>query len=65
MTLNSEEIKPIALVVIELHLSEGVSQSDSQSVENLLNKKFLKFHSNLMQLFRVDLKTFLGLDMPN
>jgi len=31
--LNSEEIKPIALVVIELRLSEGVSQSDSQSVE--------------------------------
>ena len=25
-----EEIKPIALVVIELHLSEGISQSDSQ-----------------------------------
>ena len=39
--LNSEEIKPIALAVIELRLSEGVSQivspicsqSDSQSVE--------------------------------
>ena len=30
---NSEEIKPIALVVIELRLSEGISQSDSQSVE--------------------------------
>jgi len=31
--LESEEIKPIVLVVIELHFSEGVSQSDSQSVE--------------------------------
>ena len=31
--LNSEEIKSIALVVIELCLSEGISQSDSQSVE--------------------------------
>jgi len=31
-TLNSEEIKPIALVVIELRLSEGISQSDSRSV---------------------------------
>ena len=29
--LNSEEIKPIALAVIELRLSEGVSQPDSQS----------------------------------
>jgi len=31
--LNSGEIKPIALAVIELRLSEGISQSDSQSVE--------------------------------
>ena len=30
--LNSEEIKPIALVVIELRLSEDIRQSDSQSV---------------------------------
>ena len=30
--LNSEEIKPIALAVIKLHLSEGISQSVSQSV---------------------------------
>ena len=33
--LNSEEIKPVASAVIELHLSENkVSQSISQSVEN-------------------------------
>jgi len=31
--LNSEEIKPIALAVIELRLSEGISQIVSQSVE--------------------------------
>ena len=31
---NSEKIKPVALVVIELHLYEGVSYSVSQSVEN-------------------------------
>ena len=24
-TLNSEEIKPVALAIIELHLSEGIS----------------------------------------
>ena len=29
----------------------------------LLNKKLLNFHSNLMQRFTVDLKTFLGLAM--
>ena len=59
--MNREEIKPIALAVIELCLSEGV---DSQQ-KNLLNKKNFKFHSKLMQRFTVDLKTFLGLAMPN
>ena len=63
--LNSEEIKPITLVVIDLHLSEGIRQSDSQSVKNLLNKKSLKFLNNSIQKFRVDLKTFLGLALPN
>jgi len=32
-TVNSEQIKPIALAVIELCLSEGISQIVSQSVE--------------------------------
>ena len=32
-TLNSEEIKPIALAVIELRLSEGIIQIVSQSAE--------------------------------
>ena len=52
-TLNSEEIKPIALAAIELHLSEGISQS--------VVKLKKKIHSNVMQRLRVDLKTFLGL----
>ena len=38
--LNSEEIKPIALEVFELRLSEDISQiacqSDSQSVEKFV-----------------------------
>ena len=55
--LNSEEIEPIALAVIKLCLFEGVSQIVSQ-YKNLLNKKFFEFHSNLMQRFRVNLKTF-------
>ena len=67
-TLNSEEIKPIALAVIKLCLSEGVSQIVSQlvsqSVENLLNKIFLKIYNNLMQRFRADLKTFLYPMLP-
>jgi len=31
--LNSEEIKPVALAIIELRLSEGISQSVEKSVE--------------------------------
>ena len=30
-TLNSEEIKPVAIAIIELRLSEGISQGGSQS----------------------------------
>jgi len=31
---NSEKIKPVALAVIELCLTEGISQSGSQSEKN-------------------------------
>ena len=34
VTSNSEKIKPVALAIIELRLSEGISQLLSQSVEN-------------------------------
>ena len=34
VTLKSEKIKPVALAVIELCLSEGISQLLTQSVEN-------------------------------
>jgi len=34
VTSNSEKIKPVASPVIELCLTEGVSQSGSQSKEN-------------------------------
>ena len=57
-TLNSEEIKPVTITIIELHLSEGII--GSQSVSQI----FLKFHI-LVEGFVVDLKTFLGLAMPN
>ena len=39
-TLNSENIKPVTLVVIELCLSEGISKSVRQSVENFINNCF-------------------------
>ena len=31
----------------------------------VLNKKFFKFHSNLVEGFRIDLKAFLSLAVPN
>jgi len=34
VTLNSEEIKPLAIASIELRLSEGISKEVSLSVEN-------------------------------
>ena len=61
---NSEKIKPVALAIIELCLSEGISQS-VQSVENSIDKIFLKFCSNLLKAFWVDLKACLGLVLPN
>jgi len=45
-TLSSEKIKPVALAIIELRWSEGITQLVSQSVENSV-KFFLKFHGNL------------------
>ena len=64
-TSNSEKINLVALAIIEFRLSEGISQSVSQllsqSVEIPLNKKILKFRSNLLKAFRVDLKACLGL----
>jgi len=30
--LNSEEIKPVAIAIIELRLSEGISQSVSRKI---------------------------------
>ena len=70
---NSEIIKPVALAVIELRLSEGISQSVSQSfthdqsVSQSLTRKFclIIFHSNLLKVLQVNLKACLGLVLPN
>ena len=42
--LISEEIKPVVMAIIELHLSEGISMQDSQSV----SRKFclIRFFKN-------------------
>ena len=69
-TSNSEKIKPVALAVIKLRLSEGISQSVSYLLTQSVSRKFrqikkLKFHSNLLKAFRVDLKACLGLVLPH
>ena len=67
-TSNSEKIKPVALAVIELRLSEGISQSVSYLVLQQKipsNNFFFKFHSNLLKAFQVDLKACLGLILPH
>ena len=50
VTLNSEKIKPVALAVIELCLSESISQSGSRRKFRLITLK------NLLKAFQVDQK---------
>jgi len=59
--LNSENIKSVALAIIKLWRH----QSGSQSVENSTKNVLLKFRSNFLKAFRVDLKAFLDLVLPN
>ena len=60
--LNSEESKAVAIAVIELRLSEGISKGVSQTVSQKiqLNRKFLKFRSNFLKRVRNDLQTLLS-----
>ena len=59
--LNSEKIKPVALAIIKLCLSEGIRQS----VENYVKEKLFKIPWQLLKAFRVDLKACLGLVYVN
>ena len=38
--LNGEEIKPIAIAIIGLHLSEGITLVVSQSINQSVTRKF-------------------------
>ena len=49
-TLNSVKIKPVALAVIELHLSEGINQSVTYSVSRKFRQiKILKIPYQLVE----------------
>jgi len=56
---NSEKIKPVALAIIKLCLTEGISQS--------VRRKFcyIIFFKIPWKAFQVDLKACLGLVLPN
>ena len=58
---NSEKIKPVALAVIELCLSEGISQSVTRKFHYIYIYIIFKICSNLLKVFRVNLKACLGL----
>ena len=61
--LNTEKIKPVALAIIELCLSEGISQPVTRKFHLII---FFKFHSNLLKAFQVDLKACcMGLVLHN
>ena len=51
--LNSKKIKPIALAVIKLCLSEGIRKEVSQLVENSIEYLKKKFCSYLFEAFRI------------
>ena len=54
---NSEKTKPVALVVIELRLSESIKQAGrqaiSQSVKNSIKQVFKNICSSLLGAFKV------------
>ena len=55
---NSEKIEPVALAVISYTCLKV-----SLATQSIKNKN--KTHSNFLKAFWVDLKAFLGLDLPN
>jgi len=58
-TSNGEKNEPVALAIVEVRRSEGISQSVSQKIP--LDEKFLKFCSYLLKAFWVN----LDLVLPN
>ena len=61
-TLNSEKIKPVAIVIIELRLPEG-RQTGRQAGRQIYI--FYKIYDNLLETFRIVLKALLGLVILN
>jgi len=58
-TSNSKnQAWPVALAIVELRLSEGISGSVQNSIK-------CKFQSNFLKVFQVYLKACLGLVLPN
>ena len=47
--LNSEKIKPVALAIIELRLSEGIGQLVSQLLSYSVSKKFRLIYTSTQE----------------
>jgi len=62
-TSSSEKIKPVSFAIVELRWSEGIMQAGRQAVSRKFHS--IKFCSNFLKVFRIDLKSFLGLVLPN
>jgi len=63
---SSENIKPVALAIVELWESEGIKQAVSKLVSQSVRKFCyiifgIKFHSNFLKVFWINLKGFSGL----
>jgi len=64
VTSNSKKFKPVALAIVELR--ESGRRAGRQLVSQLVeNSFFFKFCSNFLKVFRINLKAFLGLVLPN
>ena len=65
VTLNSENIKPIALAIVKLRLSEGII---SQLLSHSVSKTFclnIFFENSVATAVWVHLKACLGFVLPN
>jgi len=66
-TSKSKKIRPVALAIVEVREYEGIRQAGRQLVSQKipLNKFLFKFCSNFLKAFRINLKAFMGLLLPN
>ena len=63
MIPNSEEIKPVVLIIVKSRLAESISYSQLDSKRKIY--QIFKLHINLLEKLRVTLKAYLVSVMSN